>query len=663
LGWALDEYIPHVSLWKVRTSETEITTMPASLKHVHSGTPMGANLIADGASFRVWAPHAHSVHVVGEFNNRQRNEASLLNRDEQSGHWLGFIPGVQDRHRYLFYVVGDGGEGPKRDPYARELQAPFPSECIIRKTDFPWHETGYVTPQFHDFVIYQLHVGVFFTPNLPGKGGTFLDVARKIPYLAGLGITAIQLMPIQEFQTQFSLGYNGTDYFSPEMDFSVEDPDLTAYVSDVNKLLDAKGMSRYQVEDLRGEMNQLKALIDLSHIYGLAVMLDVVYNHAGGDFGDESIFFFDRQSTKQGNRNSLYFTDRGHAGGLVFDFGKSEVRDFLIHNAKFFLDEYRIDGLRYDQVSVIDHDGAPHGWSFCQDLTSTLRHHRPRALDKAEYWDVNPYIVKASPEGAGFDTTLTDGLRIAIRDVIGNASQADERPLNLSGLARSMWPEGFNAQWQFVQGPENHDIVYKDREPRVARLGDASNPRSWFGRSRSRLATGISLTAPGIPMLFMGQEFLEDKQWSDNFEFHKDLLLNWAGLDRGDKQMLDHVRFTTELLRLRWQQPGLRGQGFRVVHVHDQNRVLATHRWVEGQGHDVIVVVHLSTFNRFGYRIGFPAEGDWREVFNSDVYENWVNPNVTGNGGRVVAEAQPLHDFAYSAPLVLPANSILVFSR
>ena len=201
---------------------------------------MGANLVADGATFRAWAPHARSVHVIGDFNNRQRNDASLLTRDDH-GHWRGFIPGVRDRQRYMFYVVGDGSEGPKRDPYARELQTPFPSDCIIRKTDFPWHETGYVTPQFHNFVIYQLHVGTFFTPNLPRKGGTFLDVARKIPHFADLGITAIQLMPIQEFQTEFSLGYNGTDYFSPEMDFAVEDADLAPYVAEVNTLLDAKG--------------------------------------------------------------------------------------------------------------------------------------------------------------------------------------------------------------------------------------------------------------------------------------------------------------------------------------------------------------------------------------------------------------------------------------
>ena len=636
--------------------------MSASLNHIDVGTPMGANLVADGATFRVWAPNARAVYAVGDFNDRQPNEASLLTHDAQ-GHWRGFIPGVHDRHRYMFYVVGDGSEGPKRDPYARELQTPFPSDCIVRTPDFPWHENGYITPQFPDFVIYQLHVGTFFTPNLPHKGGTFLDVARKVPYLAELGVTAIQLMPIQEFQTKFSLGYNGTDYFSPEMDFGVEDPDLTPYVAEVNQLLDARQQSRYRVEDLRGEMNQLKALIDLCHIHGLAVILDVVYNHAGGDFGDESLYFFDRQSTEGGNVNSLYFTDRGHAGGLVFDFGKPEVRDFLIQNARFFLDEYRVDGFRYDQVSVIDHDGAPHGWSFCQNLTTTLHHYRPNALNVAEYWNVNPFIVKRPPEGAGFDATLADGLRIAIRDVISNASCPDERPLNMTNLANSLCPEGFSESWCFVQGPENHDVVYEGREQRIARIGQPDDPRSWFGRSRARVASGISLTAPGIPMLFMGQEFLEDKQWSDDLEFHQQLLLHWAGLEMGDRQVIDHLRFIRELVQLRWRYPGLRGDKLRVVHVHDQNRVLAFHRWVEGQGHDVIVVVHLATFNRTEYRIGFPGSGGWREIFNSDVYENWVNPNVTGNEGMVQAVPHSLHDFGYSASLVIPANSILVFAR
>ena len=104
----------------------------------------------------------------------------MLSKDE-NGHWRGFIKGANDQHSYIFLVEGKGSKGPKRDPYARELQTPFPSDCIICTTDFPWHDTGFVTPQFHNFVIYQLHVGTFFTPNLPKKAGTFLDVGVRSP--------------------------------------------------------------------------------------------------------------------------------------------------------------------------------------------------------------------------------------------------------------------------------------------------------------------------------------------------------------------------------------------------------------------------------------------------------------------------------------------------
>jgi 1,4-alpha-glucan branching enzyme len=634
--------------------------MPASLDHIHSGTPMGANLVAGGATFRVWAPNARAVHVTGGFNGNTHDESNLLNQ-VGGGHWAGFVPGVQDRDRYMFHVVGKGSEGPKRDPYARELD--YPSACIVRETDFPWHETGFTTPPFHEFVIYQLHVGTFHTPRLP-RGGTFLDVALKLPYLAELGITAVQLLPIQEFQTEFSMGYNGTDYFSPEQDFAVNDADLPGYAQQVNALLQARGLAPYQVDDLRGEMNQLKAFVDLCHAHGIAVLLDVVYNHAGGSWGDESIWFMDRQPYEGGDRNSLYFTDIDHAGGRVFDFAKPEVREFLIQNALFFVDEYRLDGFRYDQVSVIDHDGAPHGWAFCQELTSRLRAHRPGTFDKAEYWGVNPWIVRPVAEGgAGFDTSLTDGMRITLRDAIREAANPDERPLPMRRLADSLWPQGFAEHWQFVQGPENHDIVFNGREPRMVSLGDPGNPRSWYARSRARVATGLCLTAPGIPMLFMGQEFLEPRQWSDNLQYHGDLRLDWQPVDNGDRQVHDHLRFVRELMDVRGGAPGLRGQGVRVVWASDADRVLAFHRWVPGEGHDVMVVVHLSTNDRYGYRIGFPGGGEWREVFNSDVYENWVNPDTTGNGGRVFADAWGMHGFSHSAALTLPANGLLVFAR
>lgn len=647
--------------------------MSASQQFISADTPMGANLVAGGATFRTWAPHALAVCVLGDFNEFTPRDDSMLVPDGR-GHWLGYIPGVTELQHYKFWITGPDGPGYKRDPYAREVDGRT-WNCVVRRTAFPWHDSGFVTPRFPDFVIYQLHVGAFHAPRLPAACGTFLDVMDKIPHLADLGVTAVQLLPIQEFPGTFSLGYNGTDYFAPEWEFAVEDAALPPYLARANQLLAAKGLAAYTPGDLSGEANQLKALIDVCHAYGLAVLLDLVFNHAGGNFGAESLWFYDRQTgsadTPPAYWNSLFFSDRGWAGGSVFDFGSDGVRQFLIDNARFFLDEYRVDGFRFDEVSVIDANGYGRGWDFCQALTGTLRHHRPAALLHAEYWPVNSWVVKSVIDGgAGFDSTLTDGLRIAVRNVLAMASDPNSRSLPMGELAEQLAAPYLHDLWRGVQGIENHDLVLAPKDPgdngrmdRIPRVADRLDSRSWWARSRSRVATGLVLSAPGIPMLFMGQEMLADMPWTDDVPDHPELLLDWAGLDAPDPTRRDFLRFTRELIGLRWRLPALRGEGFRVVLSSDRDRVLAFHRWVPGEGHDVLIVVSLTDFNRYGYRIGFPAGGEWREMFNSDVYDHWVNPQVTGNGGAIFADPTPLHQFGYSATLTLPANSLLVFAR
>jgi 1,4-alpha-glucan branching enzyme len=646
--------------------------MPASQLHVSANTPMGATLIGGGATFRTWAPHATSVSVRGDFNDfAECDEAALV--PDGNGHWLGFIAGVTEGQHYKFWITGPDGPGYKRDPYARQVDGRY-WNCVVRSPSFPWHDTGFHTPHFPDLVIYQLHVGAFNAPHCPPISGTFLDVVDKVPHLADLGVNAIQLLPIQEFPGTFSLGYNGTDYFAPEWEFAVSAENLPPYLSRANQLLAERGLTPFAPADLSGEVNQLKALVDICHAYGLAVILDLVFNHAGGHFGDESLWFYDRQKGSGESPeywNSLFFSDRTWAGGNVFDFQADGVRQFLIDNARFFLDEYRVDGFRYDEVSVIDTNGYGRGWDFCQALTGTLRLHRPGALQHAEYWPVNSWVVKeAFDGGAGYDTTLTDGLRIAVRKVLAAAASPNDDALPMTELAERLAPVYLRDLWRGVQGIENHDLILRpkgpaelDRMERIARAADPSDPRSWWARSRSRVATGLVLTAPGIPMLFMGQEFMEDKQWSDDVLDHPELRLYWAGLDAADSTMRDFLRFTRELIALRWQLPALRGEGYRLVHVHDQNRVLAFHRWIPGEGHDLIIVVSFANYHLYGYRIGFPSGGTWRECFNSDVYDKWVNPHVAGNGGLVFADNHALHGFEFSAAVTLPANSLLVFAR
>lgn len=171
-----------------------------------------------GATFRVWAPRAKAVYVSGDFNNWKQNGEGQL-QPIGGGHWAAVVPGLKDGGPYLFYVHGLGTDGYKRDPRARMLtfQPAFPlANCVLRDPNrFPWHATGFRSPAFDDLIIYELLVGTYSIE--PGnRNGSFLDVIQRVPYLADLGVNAIELLPVQEFETEFSMGYNGTDYYSPE---------------------------------------------------------------------------------------------------------------------------------------------------------------------------------------------------------------------------------------------------------------------------------------------------------------------------------------------------------------------------------------------------------------------------------------------------------------
>ncbi len=634
---------------------------------------LGANLMDNGAgaTFRTWAPAARRVRVRWDYSQDEsgdwhhQQEAGLQRLDD--GTWAGFVPGLQHGERYMFHVTGPegGGENIKRDPLARDLtdNPAWPAcQCLLCDPKrFNWHDAGYRPPPYHELVIYQLHIGTWYIPD--GRHhGTFLDVVEKLPYLKALGINAIQPLPVVEFPTMFSLGYNGVDYFSPETDYGIREGDvaLGQYLDMANRLLRDidPHLSPYTPADIEGTANQLRVMIDLCHLHGIAVILDVVYNHAGGDFTEHGLYFFDEQPRDTHN-NSLYFTDRGWAGGLVFAYWKNEVKQFLIDNALFWLDEYHADGFRYDEVSVIRHEGGEHGELFCRYVTDTCHFVKPEAIHIAEHWPVEDRIVRSTVEGgSGFDATQNDGLREAVRDAIGAASRGSGAFVDLDRIGREIATPRLRDSWRSVQCTENHDIVYRGRGQRMPGIADGSNSRSWYARSRSRVALGLTLTAPGIPHVFMGQEFLEDKQWHD--EAGSIFQIWWQGLNI-DSAMSDFLHFSRDLVGLRRRLSGLNGSGVNAYHVHNDNRILAFHRWVPGAGHDVVVVASLSDTTYDNYRLGFPIAGYWREVFNSDAYDHYVNPRVAGNGGGIHAAADGMHGLAASAQTVIPANSILVF--
>jgi 1,4-alpha-glucan branching enzyme len=270
-------------------------------------------------------------------------------------------------------------------------------------------------------------------------------------------------------------------------------------------------------------------------------------------------------------------------------------------------------------------------------------------------------VTSRSQTGAGFDVMQHDGLRESTRQAILQASFGASAQVDLDAIARNLYPAQMPDAWRGLTCIENHDLIKVAAEPRLPHLADGSNARSWYARSRSRVATAVLLTAPGIPMLFMGQEFLEDQQWSDDPKSANHI--DWDGLLSGQQPLVDHLRFTQDVIRVRRRQPALRGPCVRAFHVHNENRILAFHRWLDGCGRDVIVIASLYDSTYYDYRIGFPTAGRWFEVFNSDVYDNWVNPAVVGNGGVIEATGPPFHGFEASCAIVIPANAVVVFAR
>jgi 1,4-alpha-glucan branching enzyme len=648
-----------------------------SQNHIDSQTPMGATLISGGGTtFRVWAPRATAVYLNGVFSGATLDQANATGLMQRSGNfWTGYLPTAGEGDFYRFWVVGQGSTGYKRDPYARELATdrPFPnSSCIIRSdTSYPWHDAAYVTPDYSNMIVYQIHIGTFNVTTL-GVSSTFLDVIERIPYLQRLGINILQPLPIVEaHETLPSEGYDGVDYFSPDFPYvTTNAAALAAHLITINNLLAAKGQPALRAADISSGPNQLRALVDLCHLYGIGVVFDVVYNHAGSFMGDDlSLYFWDRFSNGD-NNNSLYFTNMGWAGGLSFALWNDDVRQFLINNASFFLGSFHVDGFRYDEISVLLSLNLASGWSFCTDLTNTLRFLKPNMLQNAEYW---PYEFSNFPKtttdlvtavasgGAGFDVLQHDALRTSVRQAISASSGGQSAAVSMTAIANALRASLPHA-WQAVTCVENHDVVRVGNDQRIPTLADPSNHRSWYARSRSRVASTLLLTAPGIPQIFMGQEVLEDKQWDVNPQPYD--MVWWAGVLTGlDSSMVNHLRFMQDLIRLRWLQPAIRSENVDAFHIHDLNRVLAFHRWIEGSGQDVIVVATLADSTWWSYDIGFPFPGRWVEAFNSDVYDNWVNPQVAGNGGQIFAGGPPMHGFSYSASVVIPANGVVVFTR
>lgn len=547
---------------------------------------MGATPYAGGVTFRVWAPFASDVQVQGDFN-KWKPGTNLFS--EGNGYWSVDVPGatVGEQYNFLITIAASGLLLTHVDPYSRAFKTRGgPSLIAASDTDYP--ETSYTTPAWNELVIYELHIGTFAIDKGPPQlGGTFNSAATKLDYLKDLGINAIEIMAAGEFETDTSWGYN------------------PAYI--------------FAIEEQYGGPDGFRAFVKEAHKRGIAVIMDVVYNHLGYPAGD--MWQFDGWS--QNGKGGIYFYNDWRSttpwGDTRFDYGRPEVRNYILDNARRWLEQRFADGLRWDATGWIrnvygnNNDPAhdiPDGWSLMQAINAEIKRSQSWKISIAEDMQGNEWITKdTSVGGAGFDAQWEAQFVHTVRSAI---VPPDDSARNIYAV-RDAISHSYNKDvLERVVYTESHDED-ANGQSRVPEEIWPGNPASYFSKKRSTLGAALVFTVPGIPMIFQGQEFLENGYFSDRTP------LDWTkqGTFSGILIMYrDMIR-----LRRNWfnTTAGLKGQSLNVFHINDSAKVIAFHRWDRGgPGDDVVVVLNLANQSYGSYSIGFPRNGLWKVRFNSD---------------------------------------------
>jgi 1,4-alpha-glucan branching enzyme len=547
---------------------------------------MGAVPHERGTTFRVWAPHADAMSVVGTFNDWDPARHPLAkDNGGEAETWSADVPEAGPGAEYRYVLRTPNGDRNRIDPRARRLTNSVGNAIVYPATDFDWGDAEFRQPPWNDLVIYELHVGTF-SEGVHGRPGTLGGVRRRLPYLRDLGIGAIQLMPPFEFAGDRSWGYN------------------TAYP--------------FAVESSYGSPDDLKELVKAAHETGIAVILDVVYNHLGPS--DLDIWQFDGWS-EQGKGGIYFYEDDRSAtpwGDTRPDYGRAEVRAFLRDSAIQWLDEFRIDGLRWDATAYISSIGGggmagsdriEDGWRLMADINAEIAKRYPGRLTIAE--DLRSDLAVTTPAvdgGAGFGSQWDGAFVQVVRSALVASDDAER---DVTSVAAAIADRA--GEWtRRVIYTESHDEDANGsaRVPEEIWPGYAD---SWASKKRATLGAAVVLTSPGIPMLFQGQELVEGSWFNDEDGLDWSLRHRHAGLLRLHRDLISLRRNTVDVSR------GLRGPHVLVHHVNSEPKVLGWHRWLEGGPRDdVVVLANFSATPFPDYHVGVPRAGRWRVRFNSD---------------------------------------------
>lgn len=585
---------------------------------------MGPVVLEKGVGFRVWAPNADRVSVVGSFNDWNAEAHPMV--AEAYGIWSLFIDHAKPGDQYKYEITNGDKTFQRIDPRVRDVTNSV-GVGIVHNPDFDWQGDDFQMPAWNELVIYEAHVGTFHRSE-EGKVGTFADYQKKFSYLKKLGVNAFQIMPIAEFAGDYSWGYNPAH--------------------------------PYAVESVYGGPFGFKQFVREAHRAGFAIILDVVYNHFGPS--DLDIWQFDGWC--ENDKGGIYFYNdyrsRTPWGDTRPDYGRGEVRSYIRDNAMMWLEDYHVDGLRYDMTLYIRSvDGTPDsaipdGWGLTQWMNREIRRVKPHILAVAEDLQNDSYLTKIEDEGgAGFGTQWDAGFVHPIRDVL---TQHDDFSRDMFKVRDALYHRYNGDAFQRVIYTESHDEVANGKS-RIPSEVDRENPDNWFAKKRATLGLALVLTAPGIPMIFQGQEFLQDGWFHDGNE------LDW---EQADEQS-GIVRLCSDLVDLRLNKSGvsrgLLGQHINVFHCNNIDKVVAFHRLdAGGRGDDCVVVVNFSNNHFSDYQIGLPRNGLWQRRFSSD-RASYSDDFGSAASSEIPGIDQPYDSLPYRGKLELPPYTAVLFSQ
>ena len=533
-------------------------------------------------AFRVWAPHASAVSILGDFNEWDWAKNPMA--PEESGYWISVVENATYTQEYRFGIVNGENQFTRIDPYAIAVTNSM-GNGILSDLEFDWGSTDFHASPKNELVIYEMHIGTFNVQRKK-KPATLDDCIHRIDYLAKLGINAIELMPCAEFAGDFSWGYNPAHLFA--------------------------------VEQAYGGPLALKRFVKAAHERGIAVIQDVVYNHFGPS--DLSTWQFDGWS--ENGKGGIYFYNDWRSatpwGETRPDYGRPEVRDFIIDNAHYWLDEFKMDGLRFDMTLFIRHvngDGAPggdlpDGWSLTQAINEMVHRDFPGRITIAEDLQNNDWLTKAVGDGgAGFDLQWDAQFVHPVRKCM---IAKDDIERSVDAIKSAAFAQYNGDSFQRVIFSESHDEVANGKA-RVPSEIDPSSPDGWYARKRSTLAAALGLTVPGVPMLFQGQELLEDEWFRDTDPIEWFRTLTFTGIHLMYRDLIALRRNLADESR------GLSGPGMSVIYEHNESLILVYHRWDHGgPKDDVVVLLNLSHEVREMIPVCMPKLGRWDIRFNSD---------------------------------------------